>query len=158
MLGIETIQNENVRLEIDSVKKLILVANPDASLERQPSTELKDSVIAKAISVKKMELSKELDYELDFPETFPVSFCRVVTGENGFLKEVVMSYNKKVKNQQKKEVQPKIKIAFSDWKPNKNFAAEEFSESRYVKKTGTKYELAAAYKHYKLLDQRYSVK
>ncbi|HXC03848.1 MAG TPA: hypothetical protein VNZ86_03800 [Bacteroidia bacterium] len=155
MLGVETIQNENIRLEIDSVKKLILVANPDASLQRQPSTELKDSMITKSIAVKKMELPKELSYEIDFAENFPVAYCRISTWESGYLKDVILAYTRKVKSVQNKEVQPKVKISFSDWKANKIFSADEFSESRYVKKAGKAYELTPAYKNYKLLDQRY---
>jgi hypothetical protein len=159
MMGVNTIQNEYLRVVIDSTNKIISIGDPDASLEQQPSPELRDLAFDRCSSILKSEQkSNGKAFKMNFPDSYSLSSCQIAEDENSLLSEIVILYNRKVKNLQHKEVRPKLKIIFSNWKISGEFSENEFSESRYVVKNGSKYQLTGAYVHYKLLDQRFNIK
>jgi len=158
MMGVETIQNENIKVVIDTAKKIIAVVNPDATLEHQGSPELRSIILDRTTSIMKSQQSQSIAFKIDFSENYSMTSCQLAMFDNSLIKEIVMCYSKKVKNHQGKEVHPKLKIQFTGWKEDVKFPAQEFSDAKYVVKEGKQYHLTSAYKNYKLQDQRFNIK
>jgi hypothetical protein len=158
VLGIQSIQNENLRLVVDTVARRIIIGNPDASLERQSSPELRDLAFDRCKSISKSDDKNIRSYRMVFPDDYSLSSCTISSDSQYRLQEILILYNRKVKNTEHKEVKPKMKIIFSEWNESLRFQPGEFSEAPYLIKDGNKYRLTNTYKAYKLIDQRLNIK
>ena len=158
LLNIHTIQNKEYKIVIDSVDKLMLVANPDHQ-QWQTYTQEDYSVLLKTCTALRKSINGRYTfYKMELPDNSPIGAYEFLIDEQHRGREIRWYYNKEVKKDESdpsSAVKPRMNISFSAYKEEENFDyTQTFSESAYFEKKGDKLIPTEKYSKYKLLDQR----
>ncbi len=161
LLGIKTVQNEKIKIVIDSTNKLIAISNSDRSYKAIPSIEDIDQSLFFVIDVKKMSSNGLIFYSLRFKENFTYSKMDFTLTNDFFLKEIVMYFSDDLPvnpDDEEHSAKSKLKyrVTYSGIKKNLILNPKIFLESEYLyfntkQKT---YSLNENYKKYKFQDLR----
>lgn len=162
-MGVLTIQNERIRLSVDTVNKLILLQN--RSEINQSPTDMKtfSELLDRVKSIKKQSTENgNMSYRIDFKPNDLYSAYEFSVNNKGMLVGMKYLYSKELKNEEDDNVikgKPRLEVTFSNYQTDLKFNTEkEFSEKIYLKEEGKKIVLTDSYKHYELKDYRYAVK
>lgn len=162
-MGVLTIQNDKMRISVDSVNKLILLQNKtevnQAPADMKSSSELLDRV--KSIKKQKLE-NGDISYRLDFKPNELYSAYEFTINNKGMLVSMKYLYSKELKSEEEDKVikgKPRLEVSFSNYQTDLKFNYEkEFSEQIYLKEDGKNIVLNDSYKKYEFKDYRYAVK
>jgi hypothetical protein len=158
ILGVHTVQNEKVRLEIDSAEKSILVSSPDRSFDPLSSEQLKQSMQGCAM-LKERPFDKGKAYRIEYKKGNQLQATEYYAAENGQVTKMVLFYNKLAYNpgfREKTELfQPRIEVGFTEFRTGVKFSYKnEFDENAYVTLLNGKYKGTGAYSTYRVFDTR----
>ena len=159
LLGIYTVQNDKIRVTIDSAKKTIQIAN--AFIFKDPGLSLNDylKILTFCKVVKKSTENDIVGYRFETKNTQGL-MAQEIFIENGITKEVDAYYANehfyRENNDLKKEiVYPKLTVVFSDFNPKIKVIPTDFNIDKIVNLSNPKkIVLTPNYKGYKLIDGR----
>jgi len=158
LLGIHTLQNERCKLIVDSAKKVILVSDPDKSMQKDPVAINYASLLSIYSALKYAASGKDKYYRIETKQNNPIAAYEYIIDGSGFMKDIVFYYRavKKEPGASGSEtLSPRLHIEFSAFAENIKFNyQQEFDENRYIMKKEKKYVLREPYQDYQLLDQR----
>lgn len=157
ILGIHTIQNENYKIVIDTLNKLMLVAKPDKNILSPHSIEDQKTMLNSCINLKTMNSGNEKRYRMELKEGYPLSAYEFLIDPQGMLKEITCYYtekNKKESGTENATITPRLSITFSEYKKNPPYNSSEFDEKKYFFIKDNRLMLTEKYKDFKLHDQR----
>lgn len=162
LLGIETIQNEQYNVVIDTSMNTIAVSDPT-----KENNEMAMPLNA-ALAMKKITECKKLEnkqsakqFRIEFLSTYNMQAEEIKMGNDYSLKELTLFYRQKFKvdpdNNDSPMEQPKAKITVKEQKLNPKIDPNEFKVSKFFTsdKSGRLY-VTAAYKEFELSDLRIS--
>lgn len=159
LLGIFSVQNEKLRVTIDSGARVIQVSN---SFEfKDPGFSLNDyiKILGVCKTVKKTSANNTVGYRFETKNTEGITAQEVFI-ENGITKEVNVYYANehflRENNAVKKEiVYPKLQVLFYNFNQKTRFSASDFSTDKIVSiGSDKKIKVTPGYKGYKLIDGR----
>jgi hypothetical protein len=152
LLGIETIQNEEIRVSIDSSAKIINITNP------RKTAVFSHLVIEESLKQSKnkkfVEVSGKSIITLEFDSRkSPVSKLKVEISKNR-ISSLDMWHTEQVNIDENKTIFPHTRIEFNDYDENIKFRKKDFDISHVLIKSKNIYTLTPKYKGYKLIDLR----
>jgi hypothetical protein len=159
LLGIYSVQNEKLRVTIDSSRKTIQVSNTFTI--KDPGFSLKDylKILSFCKTVKKVTENNLVGYRFETKNTEGL-IAQELFIENGITKEVNAYYANehffRTNNDLKKEiVYPRLQVLFTDFNPKIKMASSEFSYDNIIHLSNeNKIKLTSNYTGYKLIDGR----
>jgi len=158
MMGIETVQNEKIRVIVDSVNKTILLAESGKELQNPFGEGLYSKMLDKCRALKKMDGPSEKKLRIEFPLTFHMDSYEIAIEKKEFIKKITLYYMKAISAEEDdkntKKSKPRVEISFSGHKVNPVFSAQEFSTKRFVDFDGKNYKTTKLYSAYKIYDTR----
>jgi cobalamin biosynthesis Mg chelatase CobN len=163
ILGQRTVQNEKIKLVIDSAEKSILITTPDKSFDPITEDALKKSMEGCNI-IKTRALSKDANaYRLEYKKGNALEATEYFTAEGGRITKMVMYYSELTYDpgfrEKLEKYKPRVEIEFGDFKTGVRFNFKnEFDETHYIVFDGKKYSGAGDYKNYHVFDTRPPVK
>jgi hypothetical protein len=159
LLGIYSVQNQKLRVTIDSSKKKIHVSN--AFPFKDPGLSFNDyvKILGLCKSIKKVVNDDHFGYRFETKNTQGL-VAQEVYIKNGITREVNVYYAnehfyRENNNIQKEIVYPRLQVLFSDFNPKIVVNPEDFSVSNIIEiDRNNKLKLQANYLGYKLIDGR----
>lgn len=159
LLGIYSVQNEKLRVTIDSAKKTVHVSN--AFKFQDPGFSLNDytKILGFCKTVKKATNNNIVAYRFETKNTEGL-IAQELYLENGITKEVNVYYANehfyRENNDMKKEiVYPRLQVLFSDYNPKIKIVASDFTLDKIILELkDKKIKLTENYRGYKLTDGR----
>lgn len=162
LLGIHTIQNLSYKVVLDTVNKVMMVANIDKSIWNLYTFDDYKYSLKTCTLVQQMSINTDKKYRITYQEGYPLEQYEFLMANDGSLKEIVMYYRKKIPkdpdNPNSEKVKPRLSISFSAYKkvqPNPN--GDEFDEKKYFSDKGNKLVPTKKYQGFTLSDQRLSL-
>lgn len=160
-MGVNTIQNEKMKLTIDTVNHMIILNNKtemnQAPADSKKFSELLDKV--KSITKQKGD-NEEITYRLEFkPNALYHSYEFKVNGK-GLLVFMKYYFSKELKEEDNAmKGKPRLEVSFSNYQTNVGFNYEkEFSEKLYLKEERKKIVLNDKYQKFEFKDYRFTEK
>lgn len=156
LLGIHTIQNNKYKIVLDTVSKVLAVANPDSVFKSGMTMVDYKSMLQYGEALKTATVGTEKHYRIEFNETYPISACEYTMNSTGWITELTIYYNKEITNEEgnSEKIKPRLKMTFSGYRFNISQGVNELNEKIYFTKQGYKITLIGKYKDYMLSDQR----
>jgi hypothetical protein len=158
-LGIHTIQNERMKIVIDSSRKIIMISNRDTSERSSPysySDVIKMLENTKALS--KQVTEKESTFRIEFNANSPYWRYEVVLDKGHQIKKIKMFLNTEVSPNEDDlkalKTKPRIELTLFNYKGEPAFTHSEFDESVYVSKKDDHFVATSRYEKYRLRDMR----
>ena len=153
-LGIHSIQNEDMKVVVDSSNELIALVQRDTSSFQIISAELKDVIYEKALSIKKRVVGDDVFYQMKYDKEFDITEYTIQFNKSGQVKMIDLTYSETTKNNANLDVNIRVRILFTHWNLNPQFSKNDFSYKDYIVKNENKYYLTELYRDFELMDQR----
>jgi hypothetical protein len=158
VLGIQTVQNAKMKLEIDSADKSILIAAPDKTFEPISMDDLKKSVSG-CSAIKTRVLDKGNAYRVEYGTKSSLESTEYFTETSGLINKMVLYYKEMNYDPGYREriekFKPRIEVVFSDFKTGVKFNfKDEFDDAKYVVFANSKYSGTGKYRDYHVFDTR----
>lgn len=162
-MGVISLQNEKMRISVDTINKLILLQNKtelnQSPVDMKGFSELLDRV--KAINKLQYE-NGNISYKIEFKPNELYSAYEFTVNQKGMLVAMKYFYSKELKNEEDDKIikgKPRLEVTFSNYQTDVKFNYEkEFSEKVYLKEEDKKIVLNSSYQRYELKDYRFIVK
>lgn len=158
-MGIRTVQNDKVRITIDSLNKSILINQPDKSFSREVKiSELKD--LLKTCSKMKIGTWSNIDkLRFEFSRSSSYSAYEIWTSTSYRITRVVIYFNIEIPTDPDDEKSPKTKpraeIVFSDYKTGISPDYKKyFDETKYIVFKNGEYAATDKYADFLIYDLR----
>ncbi|MEO5645216.1 MAG: hypothetical protein ABIS12_17980 [Bacteroidia bacterium] len=160
LLGTRTIQNEKIKIVIDSLHKSITVANPE---ENESGNEMKkinyENSKQYITAYKTAPIANGKLYRIECNPTPSYSAYVLDLSNDGFLRELIVYYKNEYPidptNATSAKAKAKLKISYSGFDSKTAFdPARVFSTAKYITETSGKLTLTKAYSSYRLFDNR----
>jgi hypothetical protein len=159
LLGIYSVQNEKLRVTIDSAKKTVQVSN--AFKFEDPGFSIKDytKILGICKAVKKATSKNVVAYRFETKNKEGL-IAQELYIENGITKEVNVYYAnehfyRENNNMKKEVVYPRLQVLFSDYNPKIQVSPTDFSLDKIILMLkDKKIKLTPNYNGYKLIDGR----
>jgi hypothetical protein len=162
MMGIETIQNEKIRIMVDSSNKTILLAEPKKELQSPFDEQEYIKVLDKCRALKKMEGPTEKKLRIEFPAKFYMDSYTITIEKKEIIKKLVIYFGQEISANENeknaKKSKPRVEISFSEHKANAVIPPHEFSTKKYIEFDGKNYKTNKLYSEYKIYDTRVKTK
>jgi hypothetical protein len=159
LLGIHTIQNETVRIIVDSVQKTIHVSNVE-KLSTEQAMPVSWMFSKKSIEkCYEIPFGKSRVYKLSFPKGGSYTSFEIKISEKMNIEEIVFYYSSSYPsdpgNPKSPKVSPKLVISFSGFSQTTPITKNDFSTQRYITiDKNNKILPTSAYQSYRLMDAR----
>jgi hypothetical protein len=157
-LGINTIQNKNYLITIDTTKHIILVNNPLKKFEPINPEDLKDiqKRLDKCTAIKMLTTTQSKTLRLEFSKNSPVFTYEFCLNKDNLPKSITICYAREVKSTTNGAmVKSKLVIEFDNYHTGISPSKDELSSSKYFyEKNKNVLALNDTYEKYSLLDQR----
>jgi hypothetical protein len=163
-MGVHVLQNDKIRITVDSVNQLIVINNSSEVSQAPVDISSFAMLLEKAVSIKKQRLANGvLTYKIDFDKSNIYKSYEFSLDEKGLLKNIKYYYNQELKADEEDENsvkgKPRIEITFNGYETNIKFNAEvDFSEKKYLKEENNKIILKDSYKKFEIKDYRFAIK
>lgn len=156
MVGINTIQNKNFSVTIDTTSKIILVSDPLKNFEgNKLSMDEYLKLLDKCMAIKQViNNDNSVTVRMEFGKNSSVTAYEFVIGKTELLQAITIYYANEVKTLDGKMAKPKLHIAFESYASSIPFTKNELDESQYFSLSKTTLVKKDKYKEYELLDQR----
>jgi len=152
LMGIETIQNEQTKVVIDTNSKLVMVYNT-IPMANSPGIEI-ISALKLCSSIHVNDKGAESRIELDFQDNqYPLSKMVIAIVDHR-LTVLEMWHNEAVTDDNGEIIKPRTKISYSNYQENKKFSAKEFSTGHVVELKNSAIIPAESYSLYRIMDLR----
>lgn len=166
-LGILTEQNNEAKVVVDTLDKLIIISNPEALKFNLANTTDLLSLLNNTKSLKKKVAENNSTYRIDFKPNVLYDAYEFTVNTKGILESLVFYYSEKTEqdygnmaNEEpiKIKIKPRLAISFYDYETNVKLNEKDFKVNDIVFNDAKKITLLNKYKHYQLKDYRYSKK
>ena len=164
VLGVQTIQNNKMRLVIDAASQIIIINNSSkttqALFDAKGFAELADQL--KAIK-KQKNADGEIVYRMEFKPNGLYKTCEFKLNEIGLLTGLKYYYSKEMMEDEEDASSmngtPRVEIEYKNYQTGLSLDYEkEFSERTYFKEDGKKIILNSEYKKFEVKDYRFADK
>ncbi|HWY97770.1 MAG TPA: hypothetical protein VNY36_01685 [Bacteroidia bacterium] len=153
---VNTIQNKDYRISVDSVKKIIMISDPVDYLNQILTASDYSALLKVCTKVKISHTGDQSSYRLEFASGYPM-IAYEITLKDSLPEKIVIYYSKAVKGANENiSAKPRMEIYFNNWVTNAKVPKSEFNAEKYLSKQGNKFILNPPYSaaKYKLLDER----
>ncbi|MDF2450525.1 MAG: hypothetical protein K0S26_29 [Bacteroidota bacterium] len=163
-MGVNTIQNEKMKLSIDTISRFIVLNNKIAIDQSPVNTKDFSTLLDNAKSIKKQKTNTgEIIYRSDFKPNAVYSAYEFKINSKGLLVLMKYYYSKELKDETPSgsivKGKPRLEVSFNNYQTNVSFNYEkDFSEKKYLREEGKKIVLNNKYKNFELKDYRFSEK
>jgi hypothetical protein len=152
LMGIETIQNEQFKVVIDTNSKLVMLENSTpmtntAGLEVVSALKLCSSV---KVNINGNESTIDLNFQ---GNQYPLSKLTIVI-VNHRLSTLEMWHNETVTDDNGSIIKPRIKVSYTNYQENKKFSAKEFAIGHIVELKNSAITPKAEFSLYRIMDLR----
>lgn len=152
LMGIETIQNEQTKVVIDTNSKIIMVNNP-IQMVNNPGIEI-IAALKLCSSVRVNDKGAESTIELVFQgNEYPLAKMLIAIVDHR-LAVLEMWHSEAVTDDNGEIIKPRTKISYSNYQENKKFSAKEFSTGHVVELKNSAIIPAESYSLYRIMDLR----
>jgi hypothetical protein len=154
--SVHTIQNNECRVAVDSIKKMILISDPVDYLDQVLKASDYISLLKVCSKMRVSHADNKTTYRLDFVSGYPMAAYELTINKDSLPEKIIIYYNKEVKGTNENvSAKPRMEIYFENWATKPVTSKSDFSIDKYLIKQGDKYALKPAYSaQYKLLDER----
>lgn len=150
IMGIETIENKNMKVAIDTTNNSIIINSLTKSTVPMPDLSSSLSFCSK-IAVSNIDSSaKEITLEFESGK-FPFEKLIFEVRKN-IMTKLVMFHSETVDNEDGKQIKPKTEILFTEVEVNENISSSEFDYSYILLENGKTFKLTSKYNNYKLIN------
>lgn len=152
LMGIETIQNEQTKVVIDTNSKLVMVYNT-IPMANNPGIEI-ISALKLCSSIHVNDKGAESRIELDFQDNqYPLSKMVIAIVDHR-LTVLEMWHNEAVTDDNGEIIKPRTKVSYTDYQENKKFSAKEFAIGHIVELKNSVITPKAEFSLYRIMDLR----
>ncbi|MBI3518104.1 MAG: hypothetical protein HY062_01935 [Bacteroidetes bacterium] len=167
VVGIKTIQNEKVRIIIDTLDKIITVLNPGKLNPALTNAKDLEVMLDNVKALKKRKIGKSVCYRIDFIKNELYEAYEFTINDKGLLESLVYYYSEQIEEDDgdgqylaplKTKVKPRLEVLFTNYQAPITIAESEFQEKLIVLNDKEKINLLDKYKAFQLKDYRYQAK
>jgi hypothetical protein len=152
LMGIETIQNEQTKVVIDTNSKLVMVYNT-IPMANNPGIEI-ISALKLCSSIRVNDKGAESTIELDFQDNqYPLSKMVIAIVDHR-LAVLEMWHNETVTDDNGEIIKPRTKVYYTNYQENKKFAGKEFDNGHIVEIKNQAVIPKQKYINYRIMDLR----
>jgi hypothetical protein len=152
LMGIETIQNEQFKVVIDTNSKLVMVYNT-IPMANNPGIEI-ISALKLCSSIRVNDKGAESRIELDFQDNqYPLSKMVIAIVDHR-LAVLEMWHNEAITNDNGEIIKPRTKVSYTNYQENKKFSAKEFAIGHIVELKNSVITPKAEFSLYRIMDLR----
>lgn len=152
LMGIETIQNEQTKVVIDTNSKLVMVYNT-IPMANSPGIEI-ISALKLCSSIRVNDKGTKSTIELDFQDNqYPLSKMVIAIVDHR-LTVLEMWHNEAVTDENGEIIKPRTKVSYTDYQENKKFSAKEFAIGHIVELKNSVITPKAEFSLYRIMDLR----
>jgi hypothetical protein len=157
--GVVTMQNNRIRIVVDSARRSIKISNPLEGPEPVLSVEEYIKSIGVCKEVKRKEENKLIGYRFE-PKALKGIVAQEIYLDENFLNKTVIFYVNEHTTRQNNElikqtVFPRLEISITDFKKLTKADSKLFNEKDFMEIDGEKVTLNSKYKNFKFFDGRY---
>jgi len=153
--GVQSVQNKNFLVSLDTGAKIIVVSEPVKNFENNGfSLEETKKLLERCINIKQTQTEQGKTLRMEFSKTSPIAAYEFIINKSEHLQSIIMYYANEVKTEEGKMVKPRLSISFSNYATNVIPGKEELSESKYFTASKDLLRINEHYKNYELLDHR----
>lgn len=162
-IGIRTLQNEKMRMVIDTADKVIAVTNPGSLNPSMQSSEDLIKLLENVKSLRKMSVNGTTTYRIDFRKNELYDAYEFTVNNKGFLDKLTYFYAEQTEKEygdgedekpSEKKVKPRLEIIFSQYMSPANTKESEFTDQAILVNNSNKITLLNKYKSYQVNDYR----
>lgn len=166
-VGIKTIQNEKVRIIIDTTDKLITVLNPGKLNPALTDAKDLEVMLDNVKALKKRKIGKNICFRIDFIKNELYEAYEFTINDKGLLESLIYYYSEQIEEDDgdgqylsplKTKVKPRLEVLFSNYQAPVTISESEFQEKSIVLNDKQKINLLDKYKTFQLKDYRYQTK
>lgn len=166
-IGIKTVQNEKIRIIIDTLDKIITVLNPGKLNPALTVAKDLEVMLDNVKALKKRKIGKSTCYRIDFIKNELYEAYEFTINEKGLLESLVYYYSEQIEEDDgdgqyitpiKTKVKPRLEVLFTNYQAPIVIAESEFQEKSIVLNDKQKINLLDKYKAFQLKDYRYQEK
>lgn len=153
---IQSIQNKNYLITMDSVKKIILVNSPLKDFEQKNSISLADyeKILEKCTSISILN-GKTKTLKIELKKNHAISSYEICLNKDELFQSITVFYANEVKSKTGQMVKPKLTIVFENYNVKIPIEKDELNENKFfLVGNNTVLKLKDNYGDYTLLDQR----
>ncbi len=151
-LGLRTIQDQSIKITVDSAQKIILLSAPETSFNT--SIEHIKYSIDRSIKIEYKALKNKEHFFFYYPEGSEYSKVKITIEPNGFISEYFLFYTiQDNMSEEVKVIKPRAEVYFYDFKIKAK--KEICSLDAYIQTKDSKTVLSPAFQSYQLLDTRF---
>lgn len=163
ILGVHTIQNNKVKITIDSLNKSIQINSPDRSFTKEVKLSEVEDMLKICSSVKKQDITTGKKFRMEFSKTRKYSAYEVWVNASSQLEKLVMYFNAEFPSdpgdENSAKTKPRAEVLFTNYKTGlKPDYKSYFDETKYITFKGDTYVGSSTYKEYKIYDLRVKTK
>lgn len=163
-IGIKIMQNEKLRVMLDTVGHTVTVTDPAALKPAAATAEELQALLAHAKALKKQALPTGTKYRLEFNKAARFEAYEFVIGEKGFLEQLIYYYpeTREAKSSSSEKgassLKPRLEIHLVLCEAPSKFKSSESGEEVIAYDEQQRIGLRTKYKDFKLLDYRVKTK
>lgn len=161
LLGIVSLSNSNVTVTLDSNEQTIVVTDPPDKNYADPSLVDLDSLLKLCSSIEYKELGELNYYRLRFDGVtfFEYNVMEVyIDRKTNFLSRLTLYFRMEVDLDEEGDActkdKPRLEIVYTNINTAPQFAARQFSETKFIGIKGKSVSAAPAYSRYRLINNR----
>lgn len=162
LLGIVSLSNASISLTLDSSEKAIVVTDPPRRKKGGPEPVDIDSLLRICSSIEIRDAGTDLKlYKLKFDKLAFFEYSAIdiyINPKTHFLDRFILYYRAEMDldetDSDVKKERPRLEIRYTDITLAPVFAADQFSEKRFVRTSGKNITCATAYSGYRLINNK----
>lgn len=166
-IGMKTIQNEKVRIIVDTSDKIIALTNPATLSPNIQSSEDLVKLLENVKALKKKIIGKNTNYRIDFKKNELYDAYEFTVNEKGLLEKLVYYYSEQTEKEYgdggdekpyETTMKPRLEIIFSNYMIPAKINEAEFTDKSIVLADNKKVTLLEKYKSFQVKDYRFQEK
>jgi len=159
LMDLHTVQNEKIKLSIDSLEKIILISQADQASMIIPMDSLSMSMLESCRQIRMKKIESESVYKLDFHPNQIYDAIEVTISKDQKFKnmKLFLSLAQPLNPDDEKspKAKPRLEMTFIEYKTNIPFNKKEFDVLSYIQLKDNSISLSPQYKNFVLKDTRF---
>lgn len=166
-VGMKTIQNEKVKIIVDTTDKIIALTNPGTLSPNIQNTEDLVKLLENVKALMKKSFNKSTLYRIDFRKNELYEAYEFVVNEKGFLEKLIYYYSEQIEKDygnggdelpMEFKVKPRLEVVFFNYIIPAKITETEFTDKSIVLADNRKVTLLEKYKTFQIKDYRFKGK
>jgi hypothetical protein len=152
LLGVETVQNREIRVSIDTNSHIVSISDIQKSSPFSIAELERSLKVCKDIRLLEYDSMDIVSLEFDVNK-YPLSKLNIAISKNR-ISSIDMYHTEKMDNNNGENVYPHTRVEYSNYVENAKTKKKGFDVSMIVVKSGNTYKLTNTYKHFRMYDLR----